>query len=47
MKTLLLTLVGLFMVATVVGGCQKNERVIERRETIQVQSQAVPIVVPD
>jgi len=29
------------------AGCQENERKIERRETIRVQSDPQPVVVPD
>ena len=47
MKSIILTLVGLFVAATMLAGCEKNERIVERRETIPVQTQQVPIVVPD
>ena len=47
MKSIILTLVGLFVAATMLAGCDDKERVIERRETMPVQTQQVPFVVPD
>lgn len=47
MKSIILTLVGLFVAATMLAGCAQNERKVERRETIPVQTQQDPIVVPD
>jgi outer membrane murein-binding lipoprotein Lpp len=47
MKSVILVVCAVILALPIIAGCDKNERVIERRETIQVQSEAVPVVVPD
>ncbi len=47
MKATILILTALFLALPIIAGCTKNERVVERRETIEFQTPAEPIVVGD
>ena len=47
MKTLMMLLVGLFLALPVMIGCEQNEVKVERRESVKVQSEPRPVVVPD
>lgn len=47
MKRLIVVLAVAVLATPFVPGCQENERKIERHQTIQHESEAQPIVVPD
>lgn len=47
MKSVILVVSAVILALPLMAGCEKNERVIERRETLPVQTEWQPMVVPD
>ena len=47
MKSVIVVVCAVVLALPLMAGCKENERTIERRETIPVRSEPVPVVVPD